>query len=170
MQDENAWKRFSDDGYKHYDVTEVGFKYNMMDLQAAIGMHQITRIEKYWNRRLEIWEQYSQAFSGLPISLPAPLDRGSRHALHLYTILINKTEDGLTRDQFVTKLHQRDIGTGVHYRAIPVHPVYRERFGWNSEDYPRAVAVGNSTVSLPLSARELAGMPVDFCQPVAEHR
>src|SRR5438552_4376979 len=68
----DAWRRFSDDGYKHYDVVEVGFKYNMMDLQAAVGMHQIKRVEHYWQKRLEIWERYSEAFAGLPVKLPAP--------------------------------------------------------------------------------------------------
>jgi len=150
---QDAWKRFSDDGYKHYDVIEVGFKYNMMDLQAAIGMHQITRVERYWQRRLEIWNRYNSAFADLPVTIPAPLDKESRHALHLYTVLINEDEAGIARDEFITRLHGRNIGTGVHYRSIPVHPVYQRRFGWRPEDYPNAKAIGQSTVSLPLSAK-----------------
>ena len=150
---QDAWKRFSDDGYKHYDVVEVGFKYNMMDLQAAIGMHQIKRVERYWQRRLEIWNRYNSAFADLPVTIPAPLDKQSRHALHLYTVLINEDETGITRDEFITRLHGCNIGTGVHYRSIPVHPVYQRRFGWRPEDYPNAQAIGRSTVSLPLSAK-----------------
>ena len=150
---QDAWKRFSDDGYKHYEVVEVGFKYNMMDLQAAIGMHQIQRVEKYWQRRLEIWQRYNEAFAGLPVQLPAPLEKDSRHALHLYTLLIDEMRSPLTRDEFITSLHRRNIGTGVHYRAIPVHPVYRRLFGWKPEDYPVADAIGRNTVSLPLSAK-----------------
>src|SRR5258708_30137756 len=87
---QDAWQRFSDSGYKHYEVVEVGFKYNMMDLQAAIGMHQIGRVEKYWQRRKQIWEQYDEAFAGLPAQLPAPTEAGSHHALHLYTLLIDE--------------------------------------------------------------------------------
>jgi dTDP-4-amino-4,6-dideoxygalactose transaminase len=150
---QDAWKRFSDDGYKHYDVVEVGFKYNMMDLQAAIGMHQIKRVERYWQRRLEIWNRYNSAFADLPVAIPAPLDKESRHALHLYTVLINEGETGITRDAFIIRLHGCNIGTGVHYRSIPVHPVYQRRFGWRPEDYPNAQAIGQSTVSLPLSAK-----------------
>jgi dTDP-4-amino-4,6-dideoxygalactose transaminase len=150
---QDAWKRFSDDGYKHYEVVEVGFKYNMMDLQAAIGMHQIKRVEKYWQRRLEIWNRYNQAFAGLPVRLPAPLDKHSRHALHLYTVLVDEEKSPVTRDEFITALHRRNIGTGVHYRSIPVHPVYQHRFGWRPEDYPNSQAIGQSTVSLPLSAK-----------------
>jgi dTDP-4-amino-4,6-dideoxygalactose transaminase len=150
---QDAWKRFSDDGYKHYEVVEVGFKYNMMDLQAAIGMHQIKRVEKYWQRRLEIWQRYNEAFAGLPARLPAPLEKDSRHALHLYTLLIDEKRSPVTRDEFITALHRRNIGTGVHYRAIPVHPVYQRRFGWKSEDQPVADKIGRETVSLPLSAK-----------------
>lgn len=150
---QDAWKRFSDDGYRHYEVVEFGFKYNMMDLQAAIGMHQIKRVESYWQRRLRVWERYNEAFADLPASLPAALDSNSRHALHLYTLLIDEKRAPLTRDQFITALHKRNIGTGVHYRAIPVHPAYQKRFGWMPEDFHNADAIGRSTVSLPLSAK-----------------
>jgi dTDP-4-amino-4,6-dideoxygalactose transaminase len=125
----------------------------MMDLQAAIGMHQIKRVETYWQRRRQIWEQYNAAFAGLPAAVPAPFEPGSRHALHLYTLLIDPQRSPVTRDQFITALHRRNIGTGVHYRAIPVHPVYQQRFGWTPEDFPHSQAIGQATVSLPLSAK-----------------
>ncbi len=150
---QDAWKRFSDDGYKHYEVVEIGFKYNMMDLQAAIGMHQIKRVDAYWQRRLAIWQRYNAAFAGLPARLPAPLDPASRHALHLYTLLLDEQHAPLSRDQFITALHRRMIGTGVHYRAIPEHPVYQQRFGWRPADFPHAHAIGRATVSLPISAK-----------------
>jgi dTDP-4-amino-4,6-dideoxygalactose transaminase len=149
----DAWKRFSDDGYKHYDVVEVGFKYNMMDLQAAIGMHQIKRVDRYWARREKIWRTYDAAFASLPVQRPAATESATRHALHLYTLLIDEKRAGIGRDKFIAALHRRMIGTGVHYRAIPVHSVYRNRFGWNPADYPNAVAIGDSTVSLPISAK-----------------
>lgn len=149
----DAWKRFSDEGYQHYDVVEVGFKYNMMDLQAAIGLHQMKRIETSWERRKTIWERYDAAFADLPITTPAPAARDTRHALHLYTIQLNPERGGVTRDQFLMRLHRRNIGTGVHYRAIPVHPSYQKRFGWRPEDYPIASKIGDETLSLPLSAR-----------------
>ncbi|MDP9159527.1 MAG: DegT/DnrJ/EryC1/StrS family aminotransferase [Acidobacteriota bacterium] len=150
---QDAWRRFSDNGYKHYEVIEIGFKYNMMDLQAAIGIHQIKRVEKYWQRRREIWTRYNQALAGLPIKLPMELNDDSRHALHLYSVLIDSQNSPVTRDQFIEALHRRKIGTGVHYRAIPVHPVYQNLFGWKPEDYPIAHAIGCSTVSLPISAK-----------------
>jgi dTDP-4-amino-4,6-dideoxygalactose transaminase len=150
---QDAWKRFSDDGYKHYEVVEVGFKYNMMDLQAAIGMHQIKRVDAYWLKRQAIWNRYNTAFADLPVSLPAALDPASRHALHLYTLLVDETKAPVSRDQFILELHRRNIGTGVHYRAIHMHPVYQRLYGWRAADYPTADAIGRMTVSIPLSAK-----------------
>jgi len=150
---QDAWKRFSDDGYKHYEVEEVGYKYNMMDLQAAIGIHQISRVDSYWQHRMTVWQKYNAAFADLPVRLPAKFEPKSRHALHLYTLIIDESKSKVTRDQFMTALHRRNIGTGVHYRAISGYPVYQRRFGWRPEDYPVADAIGRGTVSIPLSAK-----------------
>jgi len=86
----DAWKRFSDEGYKHYYVMECGFKYNMMDIQASIGIHQLKRVDRNWKRRQGIWQLYNEAFSDLPVGLPAPVEPDTRHAYHLYTILIDE--------------------------------------------------------------------------------
>nr|WP_265583415.1 DegT/DnrJ/EryC1/StrS family aminotransferase [Synechocystis salina] len=149
----HAWQRFSDEGYKHYFVEECGFKYNMMDLQAAIGIHQLGRVEKNWLRRQEVWQRYNQAFANLPITLPAPIDPRSRHAYHLYTILIDPEKTGIERDQFLEEMTKHKIGVGVHYLSIAEHPYYQKTFGWKPEDYPNAMRVGRQTVSLPLSAK-----------------
>jgi dTDP-4-amino-4,6-dideoxygalactose transaminase len=156
----DAWKRFSDEGYKHYQVVECGFKYNMMDLQAAIGIHQLQRVEPYWMRRQEIWQCYDQAFAELPVDLPAPLEPGTRHAYHLYTIFIDETRAGLSRDAFLDAMTAHNIGVGVHYLSIPEHPYYQRTFGWKPEDYPHATRIGRQTVSLPLSAK-LSGTDVE---------
>ena len=149
----DAWRRFSDEGYKHYYVVECGYKYNMMDIQAAIGIHQLRRIQKNWERRQEIWATYQREFSGLPLTLPAQPDEGTRHAYHLYTVLINPERTNLTRDQFIADMTAENIGVGVHYQSIPVHPYYQERFGWRPEDYPHSLRIGQQTVSLPLSPK-----------------
>jgi dTDP-4-amino-4,6-dideoxygalactose transaminase len=149
----DAWKRFSDDGYKHYQVVECGFKYNMMDLQAALGIHQLQRVEPYWWRRKEIWQRYNEAFADLPISLPIDPEPETRHAYHLYTILIDEAKTGMTRDAFLDAMTAHNIGVGVHYLSIPEHPYYQKTFGWKPEDYPNAMRIGRQTVSLPLSAK-----------------
>jgi dTDP-4-amino-4,6-dideoxygalactose transaminase len=149
----DAWKRFSDEGYKHYFVVETGFKYNMMDLQAALGIHQLQRVESNWRRRAEIWQQYNEAFTGLPVTLPAEPERDTRHAYHLYTILVDEERSGMNRDEFLDTMTFNNIGVGVHYLSIPEHPVYQSKFGWQPEDYPNAMRIGRQTVSLPLSAK-----------------
>jgi dTDP-4-amino-4,6-dideoxygalactose transaminase len=149
----DAWQRFSDEGYKHYYVVECGYKYNMMDIQAAIGIHQLRRIQKNWERRQEIWATYQKAFADLPLTLPAEPDEGTRHAYHLYTVLIDPERTNLTRDQFIADMTAENIGVGVHYQSIPVHPYYQEQFGWRPEDYPHSLRIGQQTVSLPLSPK-----------------
>ena len=149
----DAWKRFSDEGYKHYFVLESGFKCNMMDLQAAIGIHQLRRVEANWKRREEIWSRYNDAFDGLPVTLPASPEPNTRHAYHLYTLLIDEARAGISRDEFLEAMTANNIGVGVHYLSIPEHPVYQEKFGWKPADYPNAMRIGRETVSLPLSAK-----------------
>lgn len=149
----DAWKRFSDEGYKHYQAVECGFKYNMMDLQAAIGIHQLARIEQNWLRRQAIWNRYQQALADLPITLPATTAPKTRHAYHLYTILVDEARAGISRDRFLDAMTAQNIGVGVHYLSIPEHPYYQWTFGWRPEDYSNAMRIGRQTVSLPLSAK-----------------
>jgi len=148
----DAWRRFSDEGYRHYYVTEVGFKYNMMDLQAAIGIHQLARVEPSWERRREIWERYDEAFAGLPLETPAPAEPETRHGLHLYTVLVDEARAGVSRDAFLERMTWHNVGVGVHYLCLAEHPFYRHEFGWRPQDYPHATRIGRQTVSLPLSA------------------
>jgi dTDP-4-amino-4,6-dideoxygalactose transaminase len=149
----DAWSRFGDTGYKHYYVTECGFKYNMMDIQAAIGMHQLSRVERCLQRREEIWQAYDRAFADLPIVLPPAPEEHTRHGRHLYAILVDEHRCGTSRDQFLDALTSAKIGVGVHYLAIPEHPFYQTAFGWRPEDFPNATGIGRRTVSLPISPK-----------------
>ncbi len=150
---QDAWRRFSDEGYKHYQVTEPGFKYNMMDIQAAIGLHQLKRVESAHQRRAEIWQIYQEAFKTLPLTLPALTAGDVRHGYHLYTILIDEQKTGISRDRFLAAMNAQGIGTGVHYQSIPTHPFYHETFGWKENDVPNSFRIGSQTVSLPLSSK-----------------
>ncbi|MBX0330770.1 DegT/DnrJ/EryC1/StrS family aminotransferase [Oscillochloris sp. ZM17-4] len=149
----DAWKRFSDEGYKHYQVVECGFKYNMMDLQAAIGIHQLDRVEQSWLRRGEIWRRYNDAFADLPLTLPPPPEANTRHAYHLYTVLVDEDRAGISRDAFLNAMTAHRVGVGVHYMSVPEHPYYQQAYGWQPEDYPHAMRIGRQTVSLPLSPK-----------------
>lgn len=150
---QDAWKRFSDEGYRHYEVLFPGFKYNMTDLQAALGIHQLGRLAQGAKRRLEIWARYDQAFAGLPVIRPAPVEAGTVHARHLYTILVKTEELARTRDEVLTELLRWKIGTGVHYTALHLHPYYRQALGHQPGDFPNAEYIGARTLSLPLSAK-----------------
>lgn len=162
----DAWKRFSEEGYKHYQAIESGFKYNMMDLQAALGIHQLKQVESRWVRRQEIWQHYSRAFTDLPLVLPAEPEIHTRHAYHLYTVLVDEKNTGCDRDTFLNAMTAENIGVGVHYLSIPEHEYYQQRFGWQPEDYPQAMRIGRQTVSLPLSAKLTRQDEFDVIQAV----
>ncbi|RAP59378.1 DegT/DnrJ/EryC1/StrS family aminotransferase [Oleiagrimonas sp. MCCC 1A03011] len=147
----DAWHRYSDTGYRHYQVVEAGFKYNMMDMQAALGIHQLARAEANRTQRERIWQHYMETFVDLPVQLPAGFEPGTRHALHLFTMLIDESCGGIGRNAFIEAMHGSGIGTGVHYLSVPEHTYYRERFGWKPEQWPEAMRVGRKTASLPLS-------------------
>jgi dTDP-4-amino-4,6-dideoxygalactose transaminase len=149
----DAWKRFSDDGYKHYEVVYAGFKYNMTDIQAALGIHQMPQIDKYWRRRQEIWRQYDEAFAGLPCFTPAAPEKNTRHGYHLYTPLVDIDRLGKTRDQVLNELTARKIGTGVHYLALHLQPYYRKVLGHKPGDFPNAEFISQRTLSIPLSPK-----------------
>ena len=148
-----AWKRYSDEGFKHYRIVYPGFKYNMMDLQAALGIHQLQRIEKYLMRREQIWQRYDDAFRHLLLETPSPPEKETRHARHLYTILLRLEELKADRDTIQQALYQENIGTGIHFISLHLHPYYQKTFGYKRDDFPNAAYVSERTISLPLSAK-----------------
>lgn len=148
-----AWHRYSDTGYVKYSVVYPGFKYNMMDIQASLGIHQLTRLSKYLKRREEIWNRYNEAFGKLPLEIPVSIESNTVHARHLYTVLIDKQEAGITRDAFQKKLFELKIGTGIHFTALHLQAYYQHHFGYRQGDFPNAEYVSERTLSLPLSAK-----------------
>lgn len=148
----DAWKRFSDEGYKHYQVIHAGYKYNMMDIQAAIGIHQLKRVDRYWEHRQSVWQKYNEAFKDLPCFTPTEPESDTRHAYHLYTPLIDIDRFGKSRDWVLNALTAENIGVGVHYLPVHLHPYYRKMFGWKAGAFPNAEWIGERTLSLPLSA------------------
>ena len=151
--DQDAWKRYGPGGVRHYEAVVPGFKYNLSDLQAAMGLPQLRRLEQNLKRREEVWAIYDAAFVGLALTVPAAPAAGTRHARHLYTLLVDEARAGLTRDTFRERLNAVGVGTGVHFIAVHLHAYYRERFGFKPEDFPNAAWISARTVSLPLSAK-----------------
>lgn len=165
----DAWKRYSDEGFKHYEVQFPGFKYNMTDIQASLGLHQLKRVEKNLLRRTDIWNRYNDAFANLPVETPAPPEPHTTHARHLYTLLI----DPANRDAFQRELHRRNIGTGIHYTAVHLQPYYQKTFGYARGDFPGAEYVSDRTLSLPLGPKltdaDVADV-IDAVKAVCSHR
>lgn len=153
----DAWKRYSSEGFQPYETVYPGYKFNMMDIQAALGIHQLARIENYLSLREKYWKMYDEAFASFPeIITPSPrLPEASRHARHLYTMLVDLDSLTITRNEFIERLMEEKIGTGVHFTALHLHKYYRDTFGYKTGDYPNAEWIGERTISLPLSARLL---------------
>jgi dTDP-4-amino-4,6-dideoxygalactose transaminase len=148
----DAWARQSADAVARYDVVMAGFKYNMMDIQAALGLQQLARIEAMHARRSAIWAAYDEAFAGLPIVTPAAVEPGTRHGRHLYTVLVDEEGCGRSRDAIAQALEQRGVGTSVHFKALHLHSFYAERFALRRGMFPHAEWISDRTLSLPLSA------------------
>lgn len=148
----DAWKRFSDAGFKHYEMVSLGYKYNLPDVHAALALSQFKRLDANLERREAVWRQYDAAFVNLPCLIPPPPDADTRHARHLYTLLLDLEALTITRDRFLEELRLRNIGGGVHYLSLHLHRYYRERFDLRPGDYPHALWHSDRTVSLPLSA------------------
>jgi dTDP-4-amino-4,6-dideoxygalactose transaminase len=147
-----AWQRFSDAGFRHYEVVEPGFKFNMTDVQAALGLHQLPLLGEWIDRRAKLWSRYDDLLVGLPVHTPPPADPDTRHARHLYQLTLDP-DAPLTRDELLDRLTARRIGTGVHYRGVHLHPFYRDTYGLTPEQFPVATAISEGTLSLPLSPK-----------------
>jgi dTDP-4-amino-4,6-dideoxygalactose transaminase len=148
-----AWKRFSDSGYKHYQIVYPGYKYNMMDIQAALGIHQLKRVEENLKIREVLWAEYDRLIEGLPLSIPAPPEPDTRHARHLYTIFMDIENTKISRDDVMEGLHQKKIGTGIHYISLHLHPYFQETYGYKRGDFPASEWISDRTLSLPLSPK-----------------
>lgn len=150
--DKAAWNRYGKKGYRHYDITEIGYKYNLMDLLSVIGIFQLKKINKNHKIREKLWKTYYKNFKNKTFDIPQDIDKKKMtHSYHLFNIFLDKKRDGVNRDEAILALHKKKIGVGIHYNAIPDHSVYRKIFGWKIDDYPNAKKIGRQTLSLPLS-------------------
>lgn len=149
----DAWKRYAVKHFTLYEALVPGFKYNLTDIASSIGIHQLRRIEKNSIVRNKIWKMYNEAFKGeLFLTLPAPIEKGTRHARHLYAILLNLEKIKVKRNEFVDRLIKENIGSGVHFAPIHTQPYYKKAFGYKEGDFPNAEFVGERILSLPLGA------------------
>ncbi len=148
----NAWKRYLRKGFAAYDVLYPGFKYNMMDIQAALGIHQLARVIDNLKLREKYWRMYDEAFRDVGEIILPPEEKGITHARHLYTILLRLEKLKCDRNQFAAALQAEHIGIGIHFLSLHLFSYYRKRFGYKRGDYPNAEFISDRTISIPLSA------------------
>ncbi len=164
----DAWKRYSAEGSWYYEVVRPGFKYNMADIQAALGLHQLRRLPAFHARRTEIARRYNEAFRGTP-SLKIPAARSDvEHAWHIYALRVNPGALAITRNRFIEELKSHRIATSVHFIPIHLHPYYRDRYGYKPEQFPVAYEEYQRLISLPIFPRMTDRDVEDVIEAVAE--
>lgn len=149
----DAWKRYGSEGYKHWDIIYPGYKYNMFDLQGALVLSQLAKIDRFWKRRVSL-----KAILDAGLSDIAEIDRpgerpGIKHAYHLYPIIVRTEALNADRDTIMNAIQAENVGIGVHFRAVHLHPYYQETFGFRRGDFPNAEYYSDRTISLPLYPR-----------------
>lgn len=147
---QDAWKRYTAAGSWYYEVIFPGYKYNMTDIQASLGLHQLRKLTQFQKRREEIAKTYNEALTELDaIEIPSVMP-GVKHAWHLYVIKIIPERLKIDRNQFIELLKEENIGTSVHFIPVHLHPYYRETFGFKKGDFPITEEAYEHVISLPL--------------------
>jgi dTDP-4-amino-4,6-dideoxygalactose transaminase len=146
----DAWKRYTEKGNWDYRIVTPGYKYNLTDIAAAIGIHQLARAEKMRQQRQEIAELYLREFAELAeIELP-PNDENHLHSWHLFPIRLRLENLSITRNEFIEELKRYGIGCSVHWRPLHLHPLYAKKFGWREKHLPKATEAWKRLISLPI--------------------
>lgn len=145
----DAWSRYAPGAPAQYDVVMAGFKYNMMDLQAALGLTQLSRLDQMQAHRARLWARYDAGLAALPIGRPAAVPGTWTHARHIYTVIVEPERCGWTRDGLQAALGREGIGTSVHFRALHLHTYYAQRFGLRRGMFPNAEFHSDHSLSLP---------------------
>jgi len=149
----DAWKRYTAEGTWAYDIVAPGYKYNMTDVAAALGLVQLDKLERMWSRRVAIARRYDAAFSGVA-TLEVPVrNANNQHAWHLYMLRVDNERLPGGRDRFIDELRRRNIGASVHFIPLHLHPYYRETYGYQPEDFPIATREFRREISLPIYSR-----------------
>jgi perosamine synthetase len=146
----DAWERYSGGGSWDYKIIAPGYKYNLTDIAAAIGIHQLARAGQMRQRREEIALRYIEALAEVAeIELP-PEDANRIHSWHLFPIKLNLRRLSISRNHFIEELKQAGVGCSVHWRPLHLHPYYQKTFGWQPNDFPVATAMWERLISLPI--------------------
>ena len=146
----DAWGRYSTNGKWDYKIVAPGYTYNLTDIAAAIGIHQLGRAESMRRERERIAQQYRQSLAGVSqVELP-PDDENVIDSWHLFPIKLRLRRLRITRDAFIEELKREGVGCSVHWRPLHLHPYYQKTFGWRPQDFPIATAQWKRLISLPI--------------------
>jgi dTDP-4-amino-4,6-dideoxygalactose transaminase len=146
----DAWNRYSARGHWYYEVMDFGFKYNMTDIAAALGLRQLDRMADFQRRREDIARRYNDAFGALD-ACAVPHDAGlGMHAWHLYILRVEPAALRVGRDEIIERLRERGVGTSVHFIPLNLHPAYQQRYGYRPGQLPNSEAAYDRAVSLPI--------------------
>lgn len=149
--DRNAFNRFAKSGSQQYDVVIPGYKYNMMDMQAALGIHQLPALDRFIEKRTMLVKRYYELFTGWEeLTLPAAPGYDHNHAWHLFTPRLKSNKANLDRDALITAMKGENIGVGLHYQSTHIFSWYSDHYSWTPADFPHALAAGETIFSLPL--------------------
>jgi len=146
----DAWKRYTAEGSWYYEILYAGYKYNMTDIQASLGIHQLNKLEKFLSIRQKYAQRYSSAFADVSEIKTPPVNHHVRHAWHLYVIRLNSASLSIDRKQFIEALKAENIGSSVHFIPLHLHPYYKKKYGYKQGDYPNSEQVYSRVISLPL--------------------
>ncbi|MGE3681518.1 MAG: DegT/DnrJ/EryC1/StrS family aminotransferase [Bdellovibrionales bacterium] len=163
-----AWDRFAKGGNWKYDVLEPGFKYNMTDMAAALGLAQLERLGELYERRMAMVRIYEQAFKGSKFLRPLKVRPGVQSSYHLYVVLLEPEALSIERDQFIVELGERNIGSSVHYTPVHMLSYYAKKYGWKPADFPNAYTAFTRMVSLPLSSKMVEQDAFDVIEAVQD--
>jgi len=147
----DAWKRYTSKGSWYYEVVDLGYKYNLTDMQSALGLHQIDKLDNFIERRNKLVEIYEENFKDVSEIKTQKVSSDIKHARHIYPILINNLK--INRAEFIKRLTGLNVGTSMHFIPVHLHPYYRKSFGYKEGDFPIAEKVYNNLITLPLYPR-----------------
>jgi perosamine synthetase len=166
----DAWNRYSSEGSWYYEVLFPGFKYNLTDVAAALGIEQLKKCERFWLARKRIAEIYNERFADLAEIVTPSVCPDAQHAWHLYVIQLKNEQLRVDRNRFIEALKERGIGTSVHFIPLHLHPFYREVLGHSPADFPIATGAYRQIISLPIFPKMIDRVTETIRDLVREYR
>ena len=171
----DAWKRYLPESvkkkknkYEHYDVSEIGFKYNMIDINAAMGIVQLNKIQRHWKIRQSLYNLYKKKLVGLPLKFQKINFKNVKHAYHLFLLVIDKKKTKKKRDNLISFLSKNKIGAGINYRTVTDMTVYRKKYGWTNNTCPYSKYLGDNTLSLPIHPKITKKEALYICEKIKQ--